>query len=314
MYGRNAAAVSGGVLARLEVELDGCPVERRPVVERDALADVVRPLGVVVVVLPGLDEHGGDVAVLGRREQRVGDRHHHDVARRGRARLVRHPRVGGVGADAEHEVAALHRLALVGDVALGGDRRVLEDVAAADLGRARLVASARLGRRGRRAGRRRPGGDRVGARRRGGRLRRGRGVDHRVRAGRVVIVVAATGSGDEECGDGDGPEQAAMVHCYPFGVHAVSTTHAVHAPIRDVPRTLDQSRTVPMAVRRALTGAAASSTRVGRDGLRSGRLSGRMWPRRRPDCDPAARPPSSQGAGAGPVSRLGPRLASRLLQ
>ena len=45
------AAGERRVLARLEVELDGRAVQRGAVVERDAVADVVRPRGVVVAEL-----------------------------------------------------------------------------------------------------------------------------------------------------------------------------------------------------------------------------------------------------------------------
>ncbi len=180
-------AREGRVLARLHVELDGRAVERRAVVERDAVADVEGPLGVVGVVLVRLDEHRGDLAVLGGREQRVRQRREQHVAGRRVARLVRREEVRGVGLDAVDEVAALDGLTLVlRHVALAGRRargRAAVVALVGRLGGIRRVGRVRgVGLRRRIRGRRRFGVGRHG----------GVGDRRRVAGARIVVVVAAT--------------------------------------------------------------------------------------------------------------------------
>ena len=60
----NAAPVKRAVQAAVDVELHRRPVERRAVLELDAVTQVHRPLRVVRVVLDGLDEVGHGLAVL----------------------------------------------------------------------------------------------------------------------------------------------------------------------------------------------------------------------------------------------------------
>ena len=108
--GRQRGAGQRAVQAAVDVELHRRAVERRAVLELDAVAEVHRPLRVVGVVLDALDEVGHGLAVLVVGEQRVADRAQHgQAARRGRHPVWR-PRVGRVGLEAVDERAALDRV------------------------------------------------------------------------------------------------------------------------------------------------------------------------------------------------------------